>query len=416
MTTLEILNTPGLLPTPKYDNVLTTFDSIQPGESFIVQNEHDLTPFLDALKAERGETFTGERLENGPDTWKVKITKTKVLPKEQQTSINIDLAIKKDVNVPELNVTLLEPRLKHPSVFKQFDSLQSGQAFYILNDHDPKPLYYQMIAERGNVFTWTYEQNGPQWWKVLIQKNAAEGPTLGELAASDIRKAEVFKKYGLDFCCGGKKSLKQACEEKNININQVEQELQQASQQKPISKGFDYNRWELDFLTDYIYNEHHKYFYEEDPVIADLMDKVVNHHVDAHPFLKNVSAWYIQLQTELNAHFLKEEEIVFPHIKELVQAKKTNSPVKENGIDDINGPLQMMEAEHEAAGEILEQINGITNNYTVPTDGCNSFKLLYHKLKALEEDLHQHIHLENNILFPKAAKLEKELKQALANA
>ena len=411
MTTLEILNTPGLLPTPKYPDVLTTFDNIPPGDSFIVVNDHDLTPFLDALKAERGETFIGEKIDDGPEKWKVKITKTGSLPKEQQTEAAINLATKKDANIPELNVTLLEPTLKHPAVFKQFDELPAGGAFYIFNDHDPKPLYYQMIAERGNIFTWSYEQKGPQTWKVLIQKNAIEGPTLGELAAADIRKAEVFKKYGLDFCCGGKKSLRQACEDKSLNITQVEQELQEALQQKPVSKGLDFNRWELDFLADYIYNEHHKYFYDEDPVIADLLDKVVAQHVDKHPFLKNVSAWYIRLQNELNAHFLKEEKIIFPHIKDLVLAKKTNTQPKEDGINDISGPLQMMEAEHEVAGEILEQINGITNYYTPPADACNSFNLLYQKLKALEEDLHQHIHLENNILFPKAAKLEKELKQ-----
>jgi regulator of cell morphogenesis and NO signaling len=308
----------------------------------------------------------------------------------------------------ELNVTLLEPKLKHPTIFRYYDALQPGEAFYILNDHDPKPLYYQLIAERGNVFTWNYEEQGPIWWKVLIKKNHAdEGPTIGELAASDIRKAEVFKKYGLDFCCGGKKSLQQACEENNLDKNLIEKELLQASQNE-AKTAFDFNKWELDFLADYIYNQHHRYWYDEEPVISELVDKVANHHGENHAELLKVKDMYTTLRQELNAHFMKEEKVLFPHIKQLIKAKQTNTQ-PDTIIEDINEPLHMMEADHEAAGELLEEIRKTTNDYTLPSDACNSFGLMYHKLKSLEEDLHQHIHLENNILFPKAALLHKQL-------
>ena len=128
-----------------------------------------------------------------------------------------------------------------------------------------------------------------------------------------------------------------------------------------------------------------------------------------HPFLQKLSAMFKTLQSELSAHFLKEEKIIFPHIKNLVNAKKTNTAPVMDGIDNIQTPLQVMEADHEAAGGLLAEMRALTNGYTLPADACNSFALLYHKMKALEEDLHQHIHLENNILFAKAAKLEKEL-------
>jgi regulator of cell morphogenesis and NO signaling len=307
-----------------------------------------------------------------------------------------------------LNVTLLEPGLKHPTVFNNFDALEPGGAFYILNDHDPKPLYYQLKAERGNVFKWEYKEQGPVWWKVLIQKNGVdEAPTLGELAAADIRKAEVLKKYGLDFCCGGKKSLKQACEEKNLDRSVIEKELLEVSQASRKAS-FDFNRWQLDFLADYIYNEHHQYWYSEEPVISQLVNKVAGHHGGHHPFLITVSQLYTTLGQELNTHFMKEEKVLFPHIKQLVKAKQ-NGTAPDTFIEDINQPLQMMEADHESAGELLAEIRKVTNDYTLPLGACNSFALVYHKLKSLEEDLHQHIHLENNILFPKATQLHKEL-------
>jgi len=267
-----------------------------------------------------------------------------------------------------------------------------------------------MIAVRGNVFTWKYEEEGPEIWKVLITKNIEKGATVGELAAADIRKAEVFKKYGIDFCCGGKKTLKQACVELSLDANKIEKELQQVTEQvEGRSKSFDFNRWSADFLVDYIYNEHHLFYYDERPVIADLLEKVTNHHGPKHPELFKVQELYNKLQQELNAHFFKEETVLFPHIKNLVQAKKTMSFPMPLGINNIEQPVHAMEEEHEEAGAILRAINEATNNYTPPADACKSFSLLYHKLKNLEEDLHQHIHLENNILFPKAAALEQDL-------
>ena len=128
-----------------------------------------------------------------------------------------------------LNVTLLEPKQKHPTIFAEFDKLQEGQSFIIHNDHDPKPLYYQLLAERGNIFNWEYLEQGPEWWKVIIGKRrtGASDETLGEIAAKDLRKAEVFKKYGLDFSCEGKKTVKEVCAEKGLDVTKIEQELQQ---------------------------------------------------------------------------------------------------------------------------------------------------------------------------------------------
>jgi len=409
MDTLEILDVPMLAPTQKHPIVFKTFDDLQEGTSFIFKNDHDPIPLFYEMKAERGDTFIWEKLENGPENWKVKITKTKSAKEETTSTLIGNTTAKKEENLYELNVTLLESKLKHPTIFKHFDSLRSDEGFYILNDHDPKPLYYQLIAERGNVFTWKYEEQGPIWWKVLIQKNNAdEGPTLGELAAADIRKAEVFKKYGLDFCCGGKKSLKQACEENNLDAAKIEKELREASETKSRNASFDFNRWSLDFLADYILNQHHQYWYDEEPVISDLVKKVVGHHGANHAELQNVASLYTTIKQELDAHFIKEERVLFPHIKELVRAKQSNT-VPAISIQNINEPLQLMEADHEAAGEILVELRKVTNDYTLPEDACNSFGLLYHKLKALEEDLHQHIHLENNILFPKSARLHEEL-------
>lgn len=309
-----------------------------------------------------------------------------------------------------LDVTVIEPRLKHPTIFQKFDALEQGESFVIHNDHDPKPLYYQLLAERGNTFTWQYLEEGPQWWKVKIAKLKAgeKEPTIGELVTKDFRKAEVFKKFGLDFCCGGKKTLTKACAEKGLDVVQIEKELKEIDEQ-PAKSSQDYTSWDLGFLADYIVNTHHKYVLQSMPVIFEYTQKVAKVHGDNHPEAIEIANTFLKVVDELNRHMMKEENVLFPYIKILASAKKDGENIEPSPFGTIENPVRMMEHEHDMVGEWMENINKLSGGYTPPAHACTTFRLSYAKLKEFEDDLHQHIHLENNILFPKAIALEKEL-------
>lgn len=408
---IDTLFVPDLPPVLKHRTIFEKFDHLQEGESFLLVNDHDPIPLYYELSAERPGSFGWEKLQDGPEVWKVILSKkgsaASGIEQKAEVTQEQEQPAAKEGHV--LNVTLLEPKLKHPTIFRHFDALDHGESFRILNDHDPKPLYYQMIAERGNVFTWKYIQNGPQWWEVEIAKNA-KGETVGELAAKDIRKASIFKKYGIDFCCGGKKSLKQACDELGIDHQVVEEELNAPEQGSEAKDQNQYHRWQPDFLADYIYNQHHVYYYDEGPVIADLLEKVVARHGADYPFLNKLKELYGELQCELKAHFMKEEKVLFPFIKALTEAKRSGDASVLQRYPDIREPMQMMEMEHEVAGDLLKRIREAAQDYSLPAGACNSFTLLYQKLEALEADLHQHIHLENNLLFPKSLELEKKVR------
>lgn len=308
-----------------------------------------------------------------------------------------------------LNVTMIEPRLKHPTIFARFDELNEGGSLTIHNDHDPNPLYYQLLGERGNIFTWQYLEQGPEWWKVKITKRITgeSDETLGQLAANDLRKAEIFKKYGLDFCCGGKKTVKEACAEKGIDVTKVEQELQHADKITTAARPLPYNEWSLDFLADYIVNTHHSYVKKTIPDIRNYAARVMNVHGYRHPELNRVHQLVEAIAAELTAHTMKEEKILFPYIKTLAGAKNNGAQTVQNPFGSIQSPIGMMEMEHEMVAKDLEEIRSITDNYTLPEDVCASYTLLYKMLDEFENDLHIHVHLENNILFPKAIELEK---------
>ncbi|NUQ24283.1 MAG: iron-sulfur cluster repair di-iron protein [Saprospiraceae bacterium] len=308
-----------------------------------------------------------------------------------------------------LDVTLIEPRMKHPTIFARFDELADGESLTIHNDHDPKPLYYQLLGERGNIFTWEYLEQGPEWWKVKISKRQlGQGDeTLGQIAAKDLRKAQIFKKYGLDFCCGGKKTVKEACAAKGLDVTKIEYELQMADQQASLSRPLPYNDWGLDFLADYIVNTHHSYVRKNLPDIRAYSNKVMMVHGNRHPELFRINELVEAVNTELTNHMMKEERILFPYIKTLVAAKNSGQPNQPSPFGSVQNPVNMMEMEHEMVGQNLEEIRTITNNYTLPEDACASYSLLYRMLDEFEDDLHLHIHLENNILFPKAVELEK---------
>lgn len=308
-----------------------------------------------------------------------------------------------------LNVTLLEPRQKHPTIFVRFDELNEGESLTIHNDHDPKPLYYQLLGERGNIFNWEYLEQGPEWWRVKISKKISgdNDETLGQLAAKDLRKAQVFKKYGLDFCCGGKKTVKEACAEKGLDVTKVEQELQQADK-LPSSRPLPYGDWALGFLADYIVNTHHSYVRKNLPDIKTYADKVMRVHGNSHPELFRINQLVTEVDAEMTGHMIKEEKILFPYIKELEAAKNNTQPSQAAQFGTVQNPINMMEMEHELVGKNLAEIRELSNNFTLPEDACASYSLLYRLLDEFEEDIHLHIHLENNILFPKALLLEKK--------
>lgn len=295
----------------------------------------------------------------------------------------------------ELDVRVIAPREKHPTIFKNFDELNAGDALVITNDHDPKPLYYQMLAERGKTFEWLFLKEGPDVWQVKITKR---DKTIGEIAANDLKKVKVFMKYGIDFCCGGNKTLKEACEEKGIDYQSVEKELNQTTE----SSELDFNSMPLHELTQYIIQKHHQYIKNNQEILLGLAEKVKERHGALHPELIQIHQLFNALINELNTHLMKEENILFPAIEKM-SINKTLS------FASLQSPISVMFHEHDIAGDLIKQIRKLSNDYSAPQDACNSYAALYRLLKEFDDDLMIHIHLENNILFPKAIQLEKEL-------
>ena len=309
-----------------------------------------------------------------------------------------------------LDVTVIEPRLKHPAIFEKFDTLSPGEAFIINNDHDPKPLYYQLLAERGQVFAWDYIEKGPETWQVKIAKNttAENTETIGEIVAKDYRKAQVFKNMGIDFCCGGKKTIAEVCEKKGINAEEVERQLEAIKAENSNSET-DFQNWDLGFLSDYIINTHHRYVRDNTSFILELAQKVARVHGERHPELIRVAELFSRVGNDLTLHMVKEEKILFPFIKELAQVYNTGGMLPSADFGKISVPIQVMDSEHEQVGGDFETIRELTSRYQLPADACTSYTILFKKLDEYESDLHRHVHLESNILFPKAIQLEKEL-------
>lgn len=313
--------------------------------------------------------------------------------------------------IETLDVTQIEPRFKHPTIFQHFDALQEGDAFVIHNDHDPKPLYYQLLAERGDIFNWDYLKQGPDIFEIKIaKKKLGRGEeTVGEIAAKDLRKAEVFKKFGIDFCCDGKKSLKEACKEAGVSETEVKEVLKHLPEQSAKGRQMDFDSWDLDFLADYIVNVHHKYVRESTPLLAGLSQKIAQHHGPHHPELFEIQHHVEGLLKEMHSHQIKEEKILFPFIRQMSQSERDGSPFSFPPFGTIESPVEMMLHDHDEVAAHLHAVEKLSDNYLVPADGCESYALYFHKLQEMDDDLHVHIHLENNILFPKAVKMEKNL-------
>ncbi len=232
----------------------------------------------------------------------------------------------------------------------------------------------------------------------MLKGTSYNESTIGEIVAADFRAAEIFKNAGIDFCCGGKKSLDNACNEKAIDPSSLVKQLNEL-EQIPVSQTQNFNEWELGFISDYIVNTHHKYVLKTLPELVLYTKKIATVHGVHHPELIEVAELFGKINFELLHHLKNEEEVLFPAIKEVL---KSNSP-EAKAI--IKSEISRMSGEHEFAGGAMDQINEITTSYAVPEDGCNTYKVTFKLLQQFENDLHVHVHLENNILYPKALSL-----------
>lgn len=402
-----LINVPALEPSIKHETIFNTYTHLLPGESMVIHNDHDPRPLQYHLQQMHGDSFDWEYLETGPEWWDVLITKKPVNNNAFSQDVSHALS-RSDENDIVINIPSLEPKLKHATIFHVFDSLKEGESLVIHNDHDPKPVYYQLLGEHGEVFTWTYLQEGPEWWDIRVTRKGLESSeTIGDITAKDWRKAQVFKKYGIDFCCGGKKSVREACAEKGIDATKVEQELQQVS--NTTAGGYtNYDEWNLDFLADYVVNTHHQYVRKNIPELMGYASKVARVHGDRHPELLPIEELVAKISKELTEHMEAEEKQLFPEVKKIMGAKNTNTPYTsaEKSFENL---VEEMEKEHDSVGRDMDEIRTLSNNYALPEDACASYTLLYKMLDDFENDLHTHIHLENNILFPKTIELEKQL-------
>jgi len=222
--------------------------------------------------------------------------------------------------------------------------------------------------------------------------------TIGEIVANDFRSASLFKEAGIDFCCGGNKSLSDACKEKGADESHLIQQLEILAQ-TPVSGATNFKEWNLSFLSDYIVNTHHKFVLKTLPELVFYTRKIADVHGDNHPELIKVASLFIQINEELLQHLKNEEEVLFPAIKEA--EKNASAEVKATIVSEIT----RMQGEHEFAGGAMDKINVLTNNYLIPVDACNTYRVSLKLLEQFEDDLHIHVHLENNILYPKALKL-----------
>lgn len=234
-----------------------------------------------------------------------------------------------------------------------------------------------------------------------------DNKTVAEIVTENIKTADVFKKNGIDFCCGGHVSVQEICAKKGVDYAKIKEEILNVG--KTPSTGHDFNSWDIDFLADYIVNTHHKYVTEANQLIIEYSDKVAKVHGHHYTETVEINHLFHELANELNAHMKKEENILFPFIRAIGKAKKEGTPLSPPPFGTIQNPINMMEMEHTGAGDILRKIAELSNNYTPPADACNTYRALYHSLEEYQNDLFQHIHLENNILFPKAIKFEQEL-------
>jgi len=228
--------------------------------------------------------------------------------------------------------------------------------------------------------------------------------TVGDIVAADYRTAGVFEQFGIDFCCGGRRSLDEACRTASADPTDVVRALTALPPHRVDDD--DVMRWPVDRLIDHIVTVHHAYVRSALPRIAGYLAKLQEAHGARHPELARVVSTFDQVSADLEQHMLKEEQVLFPYVCDLAEHAAETCGTLQSPFGTVQNPIRMMEREHRAAADELGAIRELTNGYTAPADGCTTYGVCMAELARFEQDLHRHVHLENNVLFPKAVQLE----------
>lgn len=248
------------------------------------------------------------------------------------------------------------------------------------------------------------KQNKPQ--TMSIQKNS----NVGELVANDYRAAAVFHSYGIDFCCRGNRSIEEVCEKNEIQTDALISKLN-AALTASNGAGADYTIWPLDALAEHIEKVHHGYVEEKTVILQQYLNKLCKVHGERHPELFKITELFDGCAHAMAAHMKKEELILFPYIKKMVHAERAGEKLDPPHFGTVENPVNMMMEEHDAEGVRFREISALSDNYTPPADACATYKVAFSMLQEFENDLHLHVHLENNILFPKSITLQEKLKK-----
>lgn len=241
--------------------------------------------------------------------------------------------------------------------------------------------------------------------------NPLASKTIGSVVAKNWKTASVFQKYQLDFCCKGNIAIGEACRAAGLDYDAITSEVETILNHN-VEPATDYAAWPLDQLAGYIETHHHGYVTAKMPELMAYLDKLCQVHGNRHPELFEIRELFAQSVGELTTHMKKEELMVFPFVKKMVQAQRTNQEFSAPVYGTVQNPIAVMMHEHSDEGERFAKIAELSSHYTVPTDGCTTYRVAYQLLQEFEQDLHKHIHLENNILFPKAIELEQQLAKA----
>jgi regulator of cell morphogenesis and NO signaling len=234
--------------------------------------------------------------------------------------------------------------------------------------------------------------------------NISPKATVGEIVAKNFNAASVFRQFNIDFCCGGGISLQEACDKKNIYVGEILSELIRLESGLPAADE-NFLAWEADYLIDYIIGKHHTFVRQKTDEIGAYSRKVASVHGERHPENIEIFHKFTELTLEMMTHLESEEDVVFPLISQISKKRKRGEKVSESEIGEVKQQLSLMVNEHEGAGNLIADIRELSNQFTPPNDACTTYRILYQNLDAFEQDLHRHIHLENNILFKKAEQL-----------